>query len=199
MRARLLSICALLLVGCGAVRPVSTVATYDLGTLQPAADAVAGLRSVDVFAVSWLDTPAMQYRLLYAEDRRRQSYAESRWVAPPPQLVGHALRKRLLSGEAGGGCRLRVDLDEFVQLFDSAKSSRVLLEARAQLFAPGTEGELARRSFSLSQPAAAADAASGVTAMAATVEAFSAALRDWLGGLDRFGAAGLNIAQRCRR
>lgn len=140
----------------------------------------------------------MQYRLLYAANQRRQNYAESRWVAPPAELVGHALRKRMLSGEAGGACRLRVDLDEFAQLFDSASASRVVLEARVQLVAPSGGDILARRSFSLTRPAASADAGGGVAALTAAVEGLSAELHDWLGGLDRAGAPGLNITQRCK-
>ncbi len=196
-----LLLAVLLLAGCGTgSKSLSSVANYDLGAVQAASNnrIVASLRSIDVFAVSWLDSSAMQYRLLYAANQRRQSYAESRWVAPPAELLGHALRKRMLSGEAGGACRLRVDLDEFAQVFDSAKASHVLLEARVQLVAPSGGDIFARRSFSLSRAAASADAGGGVAALAVAVEAFSTELHDWLGGLDRAAASGLNIAQRCR-
>ncbi len=197
------------LAGCGGgAKSLSGIASYDLGAVQPAPNnrIVASLRGIDVFAVSWLDSTAMQYRLLYDErkspreaaNQRRQSYAESRWVAPPAELVGHVLKKRMLSGEAGGACRLRVDLDEFVQLFDSAQASRTQLDARVLLLAPGGGEVLARRSFSLSRPAGSADAGGGVIALAGSVEALSTELHDWLGGLDRPSAAGLNIAQRCR-
>jgi cholesterol transport system auxiliary component len=201
MRKTLLFLSVVLFAGCGGgAKSVSNVASYDLGAVQAAPNnrIVASLRSIDVFAVSWLDSSAMQYRLLYSANQRRQNYAESRWVAPPAELVGHALRKRMLSGAAGGACRLRVDLDEFAQAFDSAKDSRGVIEARVQLVAPSGGEILARRSFSLSRPAASADAGGGVTALAGAVEALSTELHDWLGGLDRAGAPGLNIAQRCR-
>ncbi|MBK6630831.1 MAG: membrane integrity-associated transporter subunit PqiC [Betaproteobacteria bacterium] len=196
-----LLLAALLLAGCGSgSKSLSSVAYYDLGAVQPAPNnrIVASLRSIDVFAVSWLDSSAMQYRLLYAANQRRQNFAESRWVAPPAELIGHALRKRMLSGEAGGACRLRVDLDEFAQVFDSASTSRVVLDARVQLVEPTGSEILARRSFSLSRPAASADAGSGAAALTGAVEAFSTELHDWLGGLDRAAASRLNIAQRCR-
>ena len=196
-----LLLAALLLAGCGSgSKSLSSVAYYDLGAVQPAPNnrIVASLRSIDVFAVSWLDSSAMQYRLLYAANQRRQNFAESRWVAPPAELIGHALRKRMLLGEAGGACRLRVDLDEFAQVFDSASTSRVVLDARVQLVEPTGSEILARRSFSLSRPAASADAGSGAAALTGAVEAFSTELHDWLGGLDRAAASRLNIAQRCR-
>ncbi len=201
MRQLFLLLSFVLLAGCGTgSKSISSVAYYDLGALQSAPNnrVVAGLRSIDVFAISWLDSSAMQYRLLYAANQRRQNYAESRWVAPPAELIGHALRKRMLSGEAGGACRLRVDLDEFAQIFDTANASHVVLEARVQLVAPTGGDILARRSFSLSRPAASADAKGGVAALAGTVEALSTELHDWLGGLDRAAASGLNIAQRCK-
>lgn len=192
---------SVLLAACGAGPKTNpNLAYYDLGAVQPAPNnrIVGSLRAIDVFAVSWLDSPAMQYRLLYAANQRRQNYTESRWVAAPPQLLGHALRKRMLSGEGAGACRLRVDLDEFLQVFDSATASRAVVEARVQLVAPSGGEVLARRSFSLSRPAAGADAAGGVAALGQAVEALSTELHDWLGGLDRASSSGLNIAQRCR-
>lgn len=202
MRKKLLLLLSVtLLAACGGgAKSISNVAYYDLGEVRPAPNnrIVASLRSIDVFAVSWLDSSAIQYRLMYAANQQRQNYAESRWVAPPAELVGHALRKRMLSGAAGGACRLRVDIDEFAQVFDSANASRAVLEVRVQLVAP-TGGEiLARRNFSLSRPAASADAGGGVTALSGAVEALSTELHDWLGGLDQAAASGLNIAQRCR-
>lgn len=197
----LLLLCVATLAACGGgAKSISNVAYYDLGAVKAAPNnrIVASLRSIDVFAVSWLDSSAMQYRLLYAANQRRLNYAESRWVAPPAELLGHALRKRMLSGEASGACRLRVDLDEFAQVFDAAKASRVVLEARVQVVEPAGGEILARRSFSLSRPASSADAGGGAAAMAGAVEAFSTAMHDWLGGLDRDAAPGLNIAERCR-
>jgi cholesterol transport system auxiliary component len=178
-----------------------TSPSYDLGAVQPAPNnrIVASLRSIDVFAVSWLDSSAMQYRLLYSANQRRQNYAESRWVAPPAELVGHALRKRMLSGAGGrrlpparGPGRIRPGL-RFGQ-----GQPRPDRGAGAAAVAPSGGEILARRSFSLSRPAASADAGGGVAALAGAVEAFSTELHDWLGGLDRAGAPGLNIAQRCR-
>ncbi|HMM54620.1 MAG TPA: ABC-type transport auxiliary lipoprotein family protein [Candidatus Desulfobacillus sp.] len=190
-----------LLAACGGARSVSSVATYDLGPQAAAPNnrVVASLASLDVHAAPWLESSAMQYRLAYAVSQRRQAYAESRWAATPAELLAHALRKRMLSGPAEGACRLRVELDEFVQVFDEEKSSRALLEARAQLVAPGDGAVLARHDFSLARPAASADAAGGAAALAEAAAGLSAQLRDWLGGLDAAGAGGLNIAKRCRR
>lgn len=40
------------------------------------------------------DTPAMQYRLAYAEPERRQAYAGSRWAAVPAELIEQVVVRR---------------------------------------------------------------------------------------------------------
>ena len=194
----------LALAGClGASRPAPDVAQFDFGPTAsvPAMTPVFPLRSVDVAAPSWLDSPALQYRLAYAEPARRQSYAESRWVAPPGELLEVALRRAIVSSETStvtGGCRLLIDLDELAQVFRTPRDSDGVIEVRASLLAARTDTLLARRGFSVSRPAATADARGGVAAITAAVEALAAGVRDWLGALDRERAPGLNIAQTCR-
>ena len=88
---------------------------------------------------SWLDTPQLQYRLLFADATRRRSYAESRWVAPPGELLEAALRRQLMgdgNAPANGGCMLRVDLDELLQVFHTPQRSDGLIELQVSLVAP---------------------------------------------------------------
>lgn len=192
----------LALAGCAAGRQASPkVGYYDLGAAAaPAGRARQGLpslRDIEVFAPSWLNTAALQYRLAYQGDQRRQNYAESRWVAPPAELVGHLLRKRMLSGDTMGACKLRIDLDEFVHFFDAADASRSVVEARVQLLGPGGE-LLARRAVIAGQPAPGADARGGAAALSGAVEDLAATLLDWLGGLERETRPGSGIVDRCR-
>lgn len=191
---------ALALAGCAAgPQPMPKISYYDLGPVaaSPGDRAVASMRSIDVYAPSWLDSSALQYRLAYRGRQQRLNYAESRWVAPPAEMIGQALRKRMLSARATGACKLRIDLDEFAHVFDAVDSSRAVLEARVQLFSPGGE-LLGRRAIAASRPAASADARGGVAALAGAVEDLGATLRDWLGGLDRETGPGLNVMDRCR-
>lgn len=178
------------------------IAHYDLGGAAAVAGAGGGigLRSVDVVAPSWLDTPAMQYRLAYAEASRRSSFTESRWVAPPPELIQQVLRRSLSVGDAGavaGNCRLVVDVDEFIQRFDSPQSSTAVLELRVALIGARAEAPLARRSFSIARPATGADARGGVAALGSATAEAALAISRWLGGLDAAGE-GQQIARRCR-
>lgn len=156
------------------------------------------LRTVEVNAPSWLGIAEMQYRLAYADPSRRFGYAESRWVASPPELIEAALRRRVVSSEsfvANAGCRVKVDLDEFVQVFESAQASRAILHVRLALQAPRSDEVLARRSLQIAKPATTPDARGGVAAFGAAVQDLGWALGDWLGKIaTEFPAA----AARCR-
>lgn len=194
MRTSLVVIAALAVAACGPnVRPAAT-ASYDLGSVavawQPAALPVA---AIDVAAPSWLATPTVQYRLLYADGLRRQAYAESRWAAPPAELVERALGRQ--TPNAVSGCRLRLDLDELVQVFDSPQQSRVLLEVRASLMPLRGEAVLAQKAFAVTQAAATADARGGVAAAATALQTLAGDMSAWLTATAQQAPA---TAARCR-
>src|SRR5690606_36972128 len=114
---------------------------------------------------------AMYYRLAYADANRREHFTASRWSGQPSELLAIRLQGSLLSnvGTAGQGCRLRVDLDDFIQVFDSVSSSRMQLEGRATLYG-AQQVVLARRALSYSH-AAGGDASSGVAASGVLADA----------------------------
>lgn len=172
-----LAVAALLAACVGNVRQ-NEVATYDLGPSAIAwRPATLALRDIEVAAPSWLGGTAMHYRLLYGDGQRRMTFTESRWAAPPAQLIERALKRQPASGE--GGCRLRVEIDELAQVFDSPQASRVVLEARAALLPPRGDIAVARKALALMEPAG-IDAKSGAAAAAAAVRALGGALGTWL-------------------
>lgn len=171
---------ALLLAGClGTVRPAET-ARYDLGgpTDMAQAGVTASVATVAVAAPSWLAGNALQYRLLYADAARRHSYVESRWAAPPAELLEQLLDRRLT--HAGGRCRLQVELDELAQVFDTPDASRVVLEGRAVLSAG--RDRLGVRPFALAPPSPSADARGGVAGAAVAARLLADDLARWLAG-----------------
>lgn len=193
---RLPILCALALLvtaGCGSNPQQAEPAAYDLGTAtvvwQPAGLVIG---SVVVQAPAWLDTTAVSYRLLYAGDMRRNAYAESRWTAPPADLVEHALSRQ--TPAAGGGCGLRLDIDELVQVFDTPQASRTILDVRASVLAPAGDAVLTRKAFSVARPAPTADARGAVAGAAAAVQALGAQLGAWLTDTARTVPA---LASRC--
>ena len=77
---------------------------------------------------------------------------------------------------------LRVELEEFSQLFDSATASTGLLRLRATAVQASSRGEklLGQRSIIVQRPAPSADAAGGVRALTAATDAAVEEIDQWL-------------------
>ncbi len=193
-------LCLVLLSLCGcAAAPHHEPARYDIALAVPAAAKLPGLAlsAIEVRAPTWLASAAMQYRLAYAQGARRDTYADSRWVAPPAELLERALTRRVMAsaGQApAGGCRLVLELDEFLQAFESPGASHALLELRASLYAPHGAALLARRTFS-QKPPAGADAKTGVAAFGIAAALLADDLGAWL---DALASGPQGFARRCR-
>jgi len=167
------------LAGCSfgpAVR--TTPVIYDLGAPRAATtgnkNISASVLVHNVEAPFWLDTPAIVYRLK-SEAGRQQTYANSHWVAAPAALLTQSLRDRLAQVSAGGvvnaadGVRadyaLRVELEDFAQVFEQADTSRGVVMARASLINAARRTLVAQRDFAFERTAATPDAAGGVAAL----------------------------------
>ena len=169
---------ALVLAGAGcsiAPAPGSVITNYDFGP-PPEGRPVASLRQAllvhDVSASAWLDSPFIYYRLAYQDATRPQAYADSRWVGSPAELFANRLRRQLVA--SGGGIiqpgddarvkyALRVDLEEFIQVFDAPGKSKAVVRVRASVM--GNRSLTAQRSFSVERPAKTPDAEGGVRAL----------------------------------
>ncbi len=175
-------------------RPPS--ALHDFGLLpEPAAPKVrlrALLAVPDPGAPGWLDTTAMIYRFAYADGGRPRLYNQSRWAAPPAELIGAHLRSRLArmvepglaSSRDGvaGEYVVRIELEEFSQVFDAPSVSRGVLRARVTLIGGARRTTLAQRTFAFERPAPSADAAGGAAALAAAGNDLVDGVVEWLAG-----------------
>jgi cholesterol transport system auxiliary component len=142
----------------------------------------------------------MQYRITYRQPEQREAFLESRWAAQPAELLTLALDRALIGDVvSSSACRLQVDLDEFVQVFDAPTSSRSRVAVRAELLAARSDAPLARRIFMIEHPAETLDAEGGVMAHRAGVHRLSTEMADWLRGLDQIEGQGLNSNGRCKR
>jgi len=201
---RLLPLCLAIVLGvsaCGNLgAPAPRAALFDLGLVEPLdPPAPAVPASLEVRAPSWLSYTAMQYRLEYHQPARRDAFLESRWVSPPAEMLRQALDRALVANVVPTNeCRLHVDLDEFVQVFDSARSSHAEIAARAALLPARSDGVLVRQTFVVRQPTPTADAPGGVIAHRRAVQDLAQQLAAWLDGLDRDRGQGLNTMDRCR-
>ena len=77
---------------------------------------------------------------------------------------------------------LRIELEEFSQLFESPTASTGLLRLRATAVQPSPQGErlMGQRSFIVQRPAPSADAAGGVRALTAATDAAVEEIDQWL-------------------
>jgi cholesterol transport system auxiliary component len=188
------------LSGCGGLsKSGSPVAVYDLGpgvvqelpsnrmALLPA------LVMAEVQAPTALDNLPVVYRLGYSDAQQLRLYAQARWSMPPAQLLRQRVRETLgqrrvvLNHSDGvlappGTLMLRLELEEFSQLFDSPASSSGVLRLRATLTQAqqGEDAPVAQRSFLLREAATSPDAAGGVRALTAAVDSAVLQLDQWV-------------------
>jgi cholesterol transport system auxiliary component len=89
--------------------------------------------------------------------------------------------------QLGAPWLLRLELQEFTQLFPSptASTGRVRLRATLMESTPLGDSLLAQRSFSVQRPAPTADAPGGVRALAAATDALAQELEAWLDTVGR--------------
>ena len=198
------ALAASLLSACAALpeKPVRPV-VYDFGpaSLAVPTAAVGGfanaataplpaLMLADIQAPAALDGTAMLYRLAYTDARQLRPYAQARWSMTPAQLVRQRLREQLSAqrtvlnpGEAPANLTLRLELEEFTQIFDQPDHASAQVRLRATLVdtQAGRERLLAQRQASAQRPAPTPDAAGGVQALAAATDAVAAELAQWVG------------------
>ncbi|WP_033536329.1 ABC-type transport auxiliary lipoprotein family protein [Caballeronia zhejiangensis] len=188
------------LAGCGALGSLNTAplrpVLYDFGS-PPGAAASIGVPGgsqrpvalADVDAPAALDTPAVLYRLAYADAQQPRPYAQARWSMAPAQLLRQRLREGLgqhrpvLQPGEGGRVRLmRVELEAFHQVFESPQRSAGLVRLRVTLTEPGAAGDdrVEQHSFAAQRPAPTPDAPGGVRALTAATDAVIADIDVWL-------------------
>ncbi len=161
----------------------AALAVYDFGlpVREASLSGWRGKLAVEVRAPLWIDSPSIGYRLAYSEPKRLREYTQSRWVGPPAQLVQQRLVRQLGMipvGQGGARCVLRIDIDEFSQVFETPTSSRGVIQARAQLL-DRSRTSLVFKELNIEIPAPSADARGGVAALTAAVDQLEADLLAW--------------------
>lgn len=161
---------------------------------------------------------AVLYRLAYADEQALKPYTLARWSMPPAQLIDQRLREQLglrravlgtgelmaataarrgassalatPSAGSASALNLRLELEEFSQLFEAQDQSTGLLRLRATLMRRSPAGDtlLGQRTFIVQKPAATADAAGGVRALAAAADQAVSDIEGWLAQVQAGGA-----------
>jgi cholesterol transport system auxiliary component len=189
------------LAGCAAIRNPAPVAIYDFG-LQPfpaqlSADDAEGNKQLrtslliaDTIAPAWLDSTSIHYRLAYDDPTRFFAYRSSRWASTPAKLLTQRVRTRIAAinergvMNPGEGTRadyiLRLDLEEFAQVFDTPSRSSAIVQLRASLVDRATRYAVSQRSFGVELPAPTANAAGAVKALTEASDQLIESLIGWL-------------------
>ena len=186
-----LAVC--LLAGCaGSTRNQPPAAVYDFGLPieRLAEDHRWSSVALEIRAPYWLDSPAIDYRLLYENPLKLRSYATSRWAGAPALLLSQRLRQQLgfagVTGHLAVRCLLRLEVQEFSQVFITPQSSRAVLQVNANLL-DARQRLLAESQVASEQPAPTVDAHGGVIALAAASEDLGRQLAGWLNDLEKRG------------
>lgn len=185
-----------LLSACAVPERAPAPAQYDFGL--PAAAEVAAptteprpALAVRVQAGAALESPAMLYRLAYADAQQLRAYSRARWTMAPAELVQQRLREGLgrqyavlRPGEVAPRV-LQLDLEEFSQVFEATDRSHGLLQLRVTVWQVSPTGErmLGQRTLQVRQPAATADAGGGVVALRSATDTALDELQRWLAQL----------------
>ncbi|MDR2990484.1 MAG: ABC-type transport auxiliary lipoprotein family protein [Burkholderiaceae bacterium] len=174
--------------------PPSAAAPADPASTPPRAPAaVAPIVWNGVSAPQTLDGTAIIYRLLYVQDGLQpRPYARARWTQTPAQLLAQRLRAALaatrpvVDADAGlTGPELRIELDDFSQVFDAPDQSFGVVRLRATRLVPDVAGgarQVEQRSFAARVPAPSSDAAGGVQALKAAADQVVGAVVAWVNG-----------------
>ncbi|KXB28903.1 hypothetical protein AT959_18915 [Dechloromonas denitrificans] len=162
----------------------TAMAVYDLG---PGLERQIDRRqrpspmAVEVRAPLWFDALGINYRLAYSDPARLREYARARWAGPPAQMIQLGLVRDLglvAAGQGRSNCVVRLEIDEFSQVFETPVQSRAQIQGRVQ-WLDKSRARLAERTIHLEQAAASADAQGGVKALTALVGQLTAAINDW--------------------
>lgn len=186
----------LLLTGCMTnLRTPASISIFDFGPItqsefeQPVAPAMQ-IEVAEITAPQWLDAPAMLYRLAYHHPAQTHAFANHRWAASPASLLTERIRQRVMSwqnppGRSKGGPRpaiylLKIELEEFMQVFDDINDSHVVISLRVSLVERNTRELVSRQRFVETEATASADASGGVKAFITASDRLTAELIAWL-------------------
>lgn len=183
---------ALALSACAVSQAPAPRTVYDFGPAMatPAAAAPAwpgplALALTEIDTSLALDTSAVQYRLAFANAQALRPYALARWSMPPAQLVQQRVRSVLAArgpvlvpGVGSAAYTLKLELDEFSQVFEAPDASQGVVQLRATLLKGNALA--AQRSFSSRAPAPTADAGGGVRALSVAADEVAQQLAEWV-------------------
>ncbi len=168
MRQLVILLLVTLLGGCIGNKARPNLAVYDFGLaattaneLQPASQFLIE----DISAPESLNSNRIRYRLNYENAARVYSYTESRWLAPPTELLTQRLKLLVGATTEPQSCMLKIQLATFDHVFDSPDASKGVVILLAELIDTKTRKPVMSQRIEESVAAQSQDAKGGVTAL----------------------------------
>ena len=180
-----------LVSACSSTPVTQQLQQYDFGPLATTASVPPnqGKLQISIAEVTIppaLDSNAMLYRLQYDNVQQLKAYSLHRWSMPPAQLLAQRLKAVLVSQGADvlantDGTNLpilRLEIDEFSQIFTAANQSNAQINLRASVI----KGHklIAQKSFQQKVATSTADAPGGARAMRGAADASIAEIQTWI-------------------
>ena len=182
----------MLLSACSSTPVAQQSQQYDFGPLTTTASVPPNQGKLQISIAELtvppaLDSNAMLYRLQYDNVQQLKAYSLHRWSMPPAQLLAQRLKAVLVSQGADvlantdGAANLpilRLEVDEFSQIFTATNQSNAQISLRASLI----KGHklIAQKSFQQKVAANTADAPGGARAMREAADASIAEIQAWI-------------------
>ncbi|MFZ6780282.1 ABC-type transport auxiliary lipoprotein family protein [Undibacterium sp. Ji83W] len=184
----------MLLTACSSTPVTQQLQQYDFGPLSTTASATSvppnqGKLQISIAEVTIppaLDSNAMLYRLQYDNVQQLKAYSLHRWSMPPAQLLAQRLKAVLVAQGADvlantDGANLpilRLEIDEFSQIFTAVNQSNAHISLRASVI----KGHklIAQKSFQQKVATNTADAPGGARAMREAADASIAEIQTWI-------------------
>lgn len=201
MKKILLLLAAALVGACGSLpksAPPITIYDFGLPAARLAADGQWSRLALEVKSPPWFDSLNIDYRLAYEDPLKPREYAGSRWAGTPGALLALRLRQQIgtvsAAGNTASDCLLRVELQEFSQIFDAPQQVRGVVQGGVSLI-DGMRQVIAERQMTASSARPQVPMRTGgVGALVAASTEFGQQLADWLMRLDKDG-----LFKRCKR
>lgn len=168
MRPILILLLVILLGGCVGIKARPSPAVYDFGLAAASAtepQSATQFLIEDISAPESLNSNRIRYRLNYENAARVYSYTESRWLAPPAELLTHRLRLLVSVEPAPQSCTLKMQLAAFDHVFDSPTASKGVVIIFAELVNTKTRKSIVSQHIEESVAAQSQDARGGVDAL----------------------------------
>lgn len=167
--------------------PLNTERTAHNEQMDAPSKIAITISLADVSAPITLDTNAMLYRLVYDNAQLLRPYALHHWSMPPAQLFAQRFKSKIAAAGAtvvdvADGVAdlaiLKIELDEFSQVFTSTTQSEAKMTLRASLIKKNKL--IAQHYFAAATASVSADASGGAKAMQLTADRNISAILAWL-------------------